>query len=715
MDFRIAIAAVASTVAAILFVYGTLQVSISQDVASAMLAKDDSQLRYQTFLDNFPSDITAITSIDGIGCSPDGWELIMDLNRQLRSLKTVYKTISLASQNAKYVSGNSSEISFDKFRDVEFTSPGERCTVAYSFSPFQDKLISKSHSIVIIAVATRSASPDEFSKDIRTAVFPYKEKAIQLGGSVSVTGDPIMSNAIAQTMTDDLAYVIGLLALMIIISGTVTRSVHVCIAVLATTFLAITGSFGAMGFLGIAITPGSALAVFIVIPLSTAFVIHAFGYRTRSPEKIIPPEGIAPLLVAGFTTAFLFGLTGITPSPDVRSLALVGSTGILVSTIAVFTTALPILFCSQKEPKLPKFAVPRWMYLRTPIAFSFLLLMVVLITVGLANIKFEYNAINYLPYDHPSRIEYERVGTNFGRMTIPLVIQTDDINSPGTWRSIKRVTDSITAEYGTSIQVAWLYDSIQELTEQLTGHTQTFPDTSPFLDQVLLLFESEDVESFVSSESGLIALSLNVGFNSSTDYFQLKEFISQHLARENLQGTLTGRVSGFFETGHRVGLDNLISLGIGAMSVFTLLIFVFRSLILAAIVLITNVIPAMTSVAILSLAGVSIDLGSSVVTAMAFGIIIDDSTHLVIRIRQLQRSGYDPLTAVVQALGDLSAPIVITSLTLSIGFCALFFAELVPFHDFAMTMLIALSSALISDLIILPSLVRKFVPDPLAK
>jgi hypothetical protein len=30
-------------------------------------------------------------------------------------------------------------------------------------------------------------------------------------------------------------------------------------------------------------------------------------------------------------------------------------------------------------------------------------------------------------------------------------------------------------------------------------------------------------------------------------------------------------------------------------------------------------------------------------------------------------------------------------------------------------MLIALSSALISDLIILPSLVRKFVPDPLTK
>lgn len=144
-----------------------------------------------------------------------------------------------------------------------------------------------------------------------------------------------------------------------------------------------------------------------------------------------------------------------------------------------------------------------------------------------------------------------------------------------------------------------------------------------------------------------------------------------------------------------------------------MLVYLFRSVKLSLIGLLVNSIPVLTSLAALGLAGVPIDLGSSIVTAMAFGIVVDDSTHLIIRINRLQQAGYDPATAVVRATRELIAPIMTTTAMICIGFCVLFAAEMKPFHDFAATIMIAMITALIADLIILPILVRTFVKDKL--
>ena len=143
------------------------------------------------------------------------------------------------------------------------------------------------------------------------------------------------------------------------------------------------------------------------------------------------------------------------------------------------------------------------------------------------------------------------------------------------------------------------------------------------------------------------------------------------------------------------------------------LLLLFKSITLATIGLIVNAIPVLASLAALGIANVPIDLGSSIVTAIAFGIVVDDSTHLIVRIRRLQKAGYDPSTATIRAIRELIAPIVTTTTMTCIGFTVLFAAELQSFHDFATTILIAMSTALIADLVILPTLVRTFVKDSL--
>ena len=138
----------------------------------------------------------------------------------------------------------------------------------------------------------------------------------------------------------------------------------------------------------------------------------------------------------------------------------------------------------------------------------------------------------------------------------------------------------------------------------------------------------------------------------------------------------------------------------------------FRSIPLALIGIVVNALPVLSGLAILGTLGVPIDLGSSVVAAMAFGIVLDDSTHLLVRVQQLVRSGYDPSTAVVRAVRDLIAPIMTTTGIICAGFVVLYFAQMQPFNDFATVILTTLISALVTDILILPLLVRRFMPDP---
>ena len=694
--------------------YGATRVQVSDDVASAMLAKDGgSYENYVDYLAAFPSDAIAIISAQDAACTERGWQLLLELSDALEKLPSSYKVTSIASRNTKIVVSSEEEIYFDDVRDTQFSSADHRCEATYSYRPFNRTLVSPDGAIAILVVPLKSASPNDFASELKNTVATFSEDFEKIGASLVITGDPIMSTEIAETMTGDFIFVALLLVIMMLVTAAFTKSALVSLAVLAVSAFSLIASFGFMGLIGLSITTGSALAVFILVPLSAAFVIHSYGYHTRDATALVPKDSIAPLLIAGVTTSTLFGLTALTPSPDVKSLAAVGSIGILFATLAIFVFAFPIFGLSKNEPYLPRIAVPRWIYLRPSLGYSALVVMLLVCGFGLNRINFEYNAINYLSDSHPARVAHNEVGERFGRMSIPLLVRAEDTRDPETWKALKAAIDAIESRYEKPLQISWLYDPIQEITHALSDGELSFPKDQTTFEQIYLFFSPDDTESFVSQESELINLLVNVPFDSSSEYYKLKDIVSQEFEKHGLDGGLVGRVSGFFETGHRIGLDNLTSLGIGAVFITVLLIAIFRSIQIALILLIVNSLPALTSVAVLSLIGVPIDLGSSIVTAMAFGIVVDDSTHLVVRMKELQKRGYDPLTAVNQALSDLSGPIVITSVTLSVGFCVLFLAELIPFHDFATTILIALSTALIADLVLLPTLVRSFVKDPL--
>ena len=697
---------------------GALKVTISSDASDAMLEKSgQSYQNYIEYLDHFPSDVGAVVAITNILCSNDGWQLIKDVELAFRSSAVVRNTISIASPGNKFISSTETSVNLSRFTDLEF-EPNERCARAYDYPPFQDLLVKPSGSaIAIYLVAENKVDTKSFANAVEKIRDEFNPRALELGGRILLTGDPIMSTEIARVISEDITFVLGLISLLLVISFAITRSIRVVMATLLTTGLSLIGAVGVMGWLGLEITPGTALAIFLLGPLSAAFVIHAHGYAMRDKSSnIVPKEAIIPTIFAGLTTAILFGCTGLTPAPDVRSLALLGTAGIAFATFSVFTVAYPLLNSKNKLEYVLSVTFPRWIVAKPWIAFALLFLLILEVWIGFSKIRFEYEAADYLPLTNEKRGEFEEIGKWFGRMSIPLLIKTEpeSTNDPEIWRTIESLKEKLEPLPGNT-QIASFYPQISTATRALTKNNEDtfldFPDTVGFMKQLFLLFEKDDYEFYVNDAEDRLVITIHVPFISSADYFILKNIVQEHFEETELEVNFVGRVSGFFESGHRVGIDNLRGLAIGAGIVFIFLLLLFKSITLSIIGMVINCIPVLTSLAALGLAGVPIDLGSSIVTAIAFGIVVDDSTHLNIHIKRLQSQGYDPATAVLRAISDLIAPITATTMMTCIGFCVLFAAEMQPFHDFATTILIALLSALIADIVILPVLVKTFVRD----
>jgi predicted RND superfamily exporter protein len=700
-------------------VIGAIRVSVSDDASDAMLEKQGfNYTKYLEYLDHFPSDVGAVVVVENLLCSDRGWKLIQEVEQAYRAHPHVRKTISIASPSARYIKGNESSIDLRRFNEIQLADQ-LRCTKAYQYEPFRDLLVAQGgKAIAIYIVAERGLDTLSFSTSVEQLRDEYLPRAHALGGNILVTGDPIMSSEIARVISRDMLYIIALVLLLIFVTLLITQSVRTCIASLLTMTLSLAGAFGFMGWLQLDLTPGTALAIFLLGPLSAAFVIHAHGYAARDLESsIIPREAVLPTIFAGITTATLFACTALTPAPDVRSLAMLGVIGIGFATLSLFLVVYPLLAGSKNLGYTIQFSIPRWAIVRPWVAYVLLGVFIIEIVLGFSKIRFEYEAVDYLPMSNAKRAEFERIGTWFGRMNIPLMIEGKvGIEDLSIWRSLNelevRIENKLPGVHSASFYKQ-LSTVTQAFTEDGSGQTLLFPEDKQLLQQLLILFDPEDYDSYIGDENQRLVATLQVPFIGSSDYFALKELVADHFLESDFQGNLVGRVSGFFETGHRIGLDNLRGLALGAVLVFLLLIYAFRSLSLSLIGLLVNSIPVLTSLGALGLLNVPIDLGSSIVAAMAFGIVVDDSTHLIIRIRRLQKAGYDPSTAVIRAIRELIAPIMTTTAMTCLGFSVLFAAEMQPFHDFATTIMIAMLTALLADLIILPVLVREFVKDKL--
>ncbi|MBL8695251.1 MAG: MMPL family transporter [Planctomycetes bacterium] len=158
--------------------------------------------------------------------------------------------------------------------------------------------------------------------------------------------------------------------------------------------------------------------------------------------------------------------------------------------------------------------------------------------------------------------------------------------------------------------------------------------------------------------------------------------------------------------------------GAGASMLVLFLIFwiAFRSLRYAWLAMVPNVFPCIVVYGGMAMLGRPLSVSTAMISSVLLGLIVDDTIHLLHRLREAREAGQSPLEAVESVFRNSGRAIVITSLVLAGGFALSMTGRLTSTVEFGVLASITVITALLSDLLLIPVLMvptrDEIVPDP---
>lgn len=146
-------------------------------------------------------------------------------------------------------------------------------------------------------------------------------------------------------------------------------------------------------------------------------------------------------------------------------------------------------------------------------------------------------------------------------------------------------------------------------------------------------------------------------------------------------------------------------LGLAVLVTFLVLGLTLRSVRLGLISLLPNLLPLALALAWMRLREIPLHASTAIVFAIAIGLAVDGTIHVLSRYREERGRAADPIDAAMRGSGRA---ITIAAAALAVGFVALLFASFGPIRRFAELSLVALASSWASELILLPALLALF-------
>jgi predicted RND superfamily exporter protein len=265
--------------------------------------------------------------------------------------------------------------------------------------------------------------------------------------------------------------------------------------------------------------------------------------------------------------------------------------------------------------------------------------------------------------------------------------------------------------------------SINDAIAGLHGNSTSarYPDDEDDIEEYLLAVElsadDEWLRSFTTVDFASVRVAVRIEHDDSRTTLALIESIDAWLADngpENWRIASTGALK-LLVVNVQALIDSQLLSFLVALIVITLAIFLFvRNWALSGLSLIVNTIPVLLALGffpLLAWAGLfgaqdaSLNISTVMVPSLAMAIAVDDTIHFLFRYRTALRANSSVKLAVEKALNGAGFAMTVTTIAMVSGFSVLMFSEIAANQEFATMMCVALVTALLADLILLPQLI----------
>lgn len=144
--------------------------------------------------------------------------------------------------------------------------------------------------------------------------------------------------------------------------------------------------------------------------------------------------------------------------------------------------------------------------------------------------------------------------------------------------------------------------------------------------------------------------------------------------------------------------------------IFIMFLFIFRSFSLSILAIIPNTLPSIFILGIMGLMNIPLDLMTITISAIAIGIGVDNAIHYIHRFKAEFTKDHDYLATMYRSHNSIGLAMFYTSITVTLGFLILALSNFIPSIYFGVFTAIAMLSALLANLTLLPKLILIFKP-----
>jgi predicted RND superfamily exporter protein len=705
-----------SAIAALVIVLGlggfSANVVVRNDLAVWFVDGDPALQAYRAFLEEFGSDEVVVLAapLEEGAASAAGLAKLAKWEAALRAVEGVERTLSLSSLPAPATDGQVARVGTDPARAA--------ATLKAARHPA--RLVGEDGKTAAVYLwVAQVPDIDQRRAGIYAALDEATTKALGEEQRVLKAGGGVVYEAINQlTITEGAAF-IGLAYLVVIIALlVVTRRILWTVVACGVVTLVDIGLFGAMGLLGVPVNAVTAALPTLCMILGVANVVHLSLAVERAGDdedlaeaigRVALPCAFNALTTAGALLSLLSASMRVT-----RELGLFAAVGVVLAFGISFVAVTSLAAGSRKRAKghvhqrrgalvgrLAATAAARpWV---TAAAFALFSLGF----VGLAaDVEVDTLTIDFLDEAHEARRDHRAVEAGLGPY-IPLELRVD---SGGEWarvellRDVEALTRSLEADPAFASATS-VVDLLTSVNASFTGAAK-LPETDAAVAQIAGLIELEDASALraVVSKDGGLRVTVAIPMASA------KEMVAaggraQEIAQElGLKTVSTGYLPLYGAMVSNLVRDQVVSFGLALVVVFGLMAIVVRSWRLWLLALPVNLFPVLAVGGAMGLLGLRLDAATVSIAAIILGVVVDDSVHLLVRLRHDR--DHPPLERVVRAAERSGLAIVSTSCIFIAGFAVLSGAGLKTIAWMGLLSAIGVAAALIGDLLLLPALGR---------
>jgi predicted RND superfamily exporter protein len=484
---------------------------------------------------------------------------------------------------------------------------------------------------------------------------------------------------------------------------------------------------GIYGLFGGAFNTVTMVLPTLVLVITTAdcvhLLLHAAHVEANAPrERAVRTVGflLRPCAFTTLTTAAGFLALAFSGMPVVRELGIFAAVGLVGGLVASVVTCTWALSFEGAVPRR-RAGLTRWAgrlaafgVRRRRAVLAGAALLVAGAALGMTQLQTDTDSLGYLSHGHPARQDSRQVEARLGPyMPLEFVVRAPDALAAELLRAVARWEQE--ALRRSDAGWAWsAADVMKRLHAHLPNGRPVLPQSEARMAALLDVAETEAdsvLRRFVASSGGerdMLRVTFGVTVQSARGFRQAMQRLSK---TADLPAGATLEASGYLPLYVRM-MQQVVHAQIvsflAALVIITAMIGVlFRSARAALLSLGPNLLPIALTLGLMGAVGLPLDAATVTIAAVALGLIVDDTVHLLHRYLR-HASGASlrrPGVLICRSASAAGAPLIATTLVLAGSFAVLLLAPIKSVAWFGLLIGTATLLALAADLLVTPALV----------